>query len=128
MRTTVAAIDSVNLLLGNMTEAHAERYNLSEDGLTRFAQDFYAYALNKQGKQDSPLGSHVNPHTGGGHLEGGYLGFASVQYAHMPLPGESLVAFLSDGAFEEQRDQIVGLFDLSKLRQRRTFSQFLLSF
>ena len=99
----VAAIDSVNLLLGNMTEAHAERYNLSEDGLTRFAQDFYAYALNKQGKQDSPLGSHVNPHSGGGHLEGGYLGFASVQYAHMPLPGESLVAFLSDGAFEEQR-------------------------
>src|SRR5690606_39753695 len=24
-------------------------------------------------------------------------------YAHMPLPGESLVAFLSDGAAEEQR-------------------------
>src|SRR3546814_20657543 len=29
--------------------------------------------------------------------------FAEVQYVHMPLPGESLVAFLSDGAFEEQR-------------------------
>lgn len=99
----VAAIDSVNLLLGNMTAAHEERYDLSEDGLTRFAQDFYSYKLDGEGKQDSPLGSHVNPHTGGGHLEGGYLGFASVQYAHMPLPGESLVAFLSDGAFEEQR-------------------------
>tara|TARA_R110002072_G_scaffold107003_5_gene233292 strand:- start:241 stop:2490 length:2250 start_codon:yes stop_codon:yes gene_type:complete len=99
----VAAIDSVNLLLGNMTAEHAERYDLSEEGLTRFAQDFYSYKLGKEGKQDSPLGSHVNPHTGGGHLEGGYLGFASVQYAHMPLPGESLVAFLSDGAFEEQR-------------------------
>ena len=99
----VAAIDSVNLLLGNMTEEHAARYALSEDGLTRFARDFYSYSLNEDGKQDSPLGSHVNPHTGGGHLEGGYLGFASVQYAHMPLPGESLVAFLSDGAFEEQR-------------------------
>lgn len=99
----VAAIDSVNLLLGNMMQAHAERYTLSEKGLTRFAQDFYSYKLNSKGQQDSPLGSHVNPHTAGGHMEGGYLGFACVQYAHMPLPGERLVAFLSDGAFEEQR-------------------------
>ena len=67
----VAAIDSVNLLLDNMTAGHAERYNLSEGGLTRFAQDFYSYKLKKEGTQDSPLGSHVNPHTGGGHLEGG---------------------------------------------------------
>src|SRR5690554_8127760 len=51
----------------------------------------------------SPLGSHVNPHAAGGIIEGGYLGFAELQYAHMPLPGESLVAFLSDGAAEEQR-------------------------
>ncbi|MEH6563222.1 MAG: xylulose 5-phosphate 3-epimerase, partial [Marinobacter sp.] len=50
-----------------------------------------------------PLGSHVNPYTAGGIMEGGYLGFAELQYAHMPLPGESLVAFLSDGAAEEQR-------------------------
>jgi phosphoketolase len=35
--------------------------------------------------------------------EGGYLGFVQLQYMHMPLPGESLVTFLSDGAFEEQR-------------------------
>ncbi|WP_249322144.1 xylulose 5-phosphate 3-epimerase [Halomonas sp. PGE1] len=34
---------------------------------------------------------------------GGYLGFAGLQYVHMPLPGQHLVAFLSDGAFEEQR-------------------------
>jgi hypothetical protein len=33
----------------------------------------------------------------------GYLGFAELQYVHMPLPGEKLVVFLSDGAFEEQR-------------------------
>src|SRR5690554_7198709 len=51
----------------------------------------------------SPLGSHVNPHAAGGIIEGGYLGFAELQYAHMPLPGETLVAFLSDGAAEEQR-------------------------
>lgn len=36
-------------------------------------------------------------------VEGGYLGFVQLQYMHMPLPGESLVTFLSDGAFEEQR-------------------------
>jgi phosphoketolase len=99
----VAAIDSANLLLNNMNKSHAERYNISNEGLTRFARDFYSYKLNTKGKQDSPLGSHVNPHTAGGHMEGGYLGFASLQYAHMPLVGEKLVAFLSDGAFEEQR-------------------------
>lgn len=99
----VAAIDSVNLLVGNMTGAHAERYSLSDEGFTRFARDFYSYALNKAGKPDSPLGSHVNAHTAGGIIEGGYLGFAGLEYVHMPLPGERLVAFLSDGAWEEQK-------------------------
>ncbi|MBL0319134.1 MAG: xylulose 5-phosphate 3-epimerase [Alphaproteobacteria bacterium] len=99
----VSAIDSVNLLVGNMNAAHSDRYTLTDEGISRFTSDFYSYRLNEQGKQDSPLGSHVNPNTGGGMLEGGYLDFASVQYMHMPLPGESLVAFLSDGAFEEQR-------------------------
>lgn len=99
----VAAIDSVNLLLDNMTEAHRERYALSDQGLTRYVRDFYSCMLNAQGIQDTPLGSHINPNTAGGHMESGYLGFTEVQYAHMPLPGERLVAFLSDGAFEEQR-------------------------
>lgn len=99
----VAAIDSVNLLLDNMRPEHAERYSLSEEGLTRFVQDFYSYKLDEHGNQDSPLGSHVNINTAGGILEGGYLGFADLEYVHMPLPGERLVAFLSDGAFEEQR-------------------------
>jgi phosphoketolase len=99
----VAAIDSVNLLVDNMTKAHAERYDLTDAGLTRFARDFYSYKLNKDGKPDSPLGSHVNAHTAGGIMEGGYLGFAGLQYVHMPLPGERLVAFLSDGAWEEQK-------------------------
>jgi phosphoketolase len=100
---TVSAINSVNTLLGNMLPSHKQRYLLTEEGLRRFVRDFYSYKLNKYGKQDSPLGSHVNPNTAGGILEGGYLGFAQLQYAHMPLPGERLVAFLSDGAFEEQR-------------------------
>ncbi len=100
---TVAAIDSANLLLDNMTPAHAERYSLSDDGLTRYVRDFYSYALREDGRQESPLGSHVNAHTAGGMAEGGYLGFTELQYVHMPLPGERLVVFLSDGAFEEQR-------------------------
>ncbi len=99
----VAAIDSVNVLLNNMTPTHAERYNVSDEGLTRYVRDFYSYRLREDGEQDSPLGSHVNAHTAGGLAEGGYLGFAELQYIHMPLPGERLVVFLSDGAFEEQR-------------------------
>ncbi len=99
----VAAIDSVNLLVGNLTQAHAARYAVTDEGLTRYVRDFYAYRLDDRGKQDSPLGSHVNAHTAGGLAEGGYLGFAELQYVHMPLRGERLVTFLSDGAFEEQR-------------------------
>lgn len=99
----VAAVDSANLLVGNLTPAHAERYSLTDDGLTRYVGDFYSYRIGDDGRQDSPLGSHVNAHTAGGVSEGGYLGFAELQYVHMPLPGERLVAFLSDGAFEEQR-------------------------
>ena len=99
----VAAVDSLNLLVGNMTEAHAARYAVADEGLTRYVRDFYSYRLRENGRQDSPLGSHVNVHTAGGLAEGGYLGFAELQYVHMPLPGERLVAFLSDGAFEEQR-------------------------
>lgn len=99
----VAGIDACNLLIGNLSAVHAARYDLSEEGLTRFARDFYSYAIDPQGRPASPLGSHVGPHTAGGLSEGGYLGFAELQYVHMPLPGERLVVFLSDGAFEEQR-------------------------
>lgn len=99
----VAAIDSVNVLIDNMKKPHQERYNLTDESLTRYVQDFYSYKLNSEGIQDSPRGSHVNHNTAGGFLEGGYLGFASVQYVHVPLPHERLVAFLSDGAWEEQK-------------------------
>jgi len=99
----VAAIDATNLIVGNMLPEHAQRYGLSETGLTRFVRDFYSYAIRPDGHPESPLGSHVNASTAGGLIEGGYLGFAELQYVHMPLPGERLVVFLSDGAFEEQR-------------------------
>ncbi|SFR81507.1 Phosphoketolase [Marinobacter daqiaonensis] len=98
----VAAIDAVNVLLGNLQPEQAERYG-SAGGLDHLVADFYSFRQRPDGRTEAPLGSHVNPHTAGGILEGGYLGFAELQYVHMPLPGESLVAFLSDGAAEEQR-------------------------
>ena len=79
----VAAIDTVNLLLGNMRPRHAARYDVSDAGLSRFVSDFYSYALNEHGHQDSPLGSHVNVNTAGGVLEGGYLGFADILKRHL---------------------------------------------
>lgn len=100
---SVAGIEACNLLVGNMLPVQAARYDLSEAGLARFVGDFYSYAIGPDGRPQSPLGSHVGPNTAGGISEGGYLGFAELQYVHMPLPGERLVAFLSDGAFEEQR-------------------------
>ncbi|MVW76353.1 phosphoketolase family protein [Pseudomonas xionganensis] len=99
----VAAIEALNLLVANQHPEQARRYPFSEAGMSSLVSDFYSYAQNAQGQVSIPLGSHVNPHTAGGIAEGGYLGFAELQYSHMPLPGEKLVAFLSDGAAEEQR-------------------------
>jgi phosphoketolase len=99
----VAAIEAANALTGNLSEAQVGRYGWDEAGLNRLAADFYSYAIDPQGRPAQPLGSHVNVHTAGGLCEGGYLGFAEIEYVHMPLPGEKLVAMLSDGAFEEQR-------------------------
>ncbi|MPZ97988.1 MAG: xylulose 5-phosphate 3-epimerase [Dehalococcoidia bacterium] len=99
----VSAIDSVNLLLDNMLPEHAARYDVSDEGLTRYVQDFYSYRLGPDSLPASPLGSHMNQHTAGAMSEGGYLGFTELEYVHMPLPGQRLVVFLSDGAFEEQR-------------------------
>ncbi|MFC2991548.1 phosphoketolase family protein [Halomonas tibetensis] len=99
----VAAIDALNVMVDNMGPAHTERYALDDAGLTRLVNDFYRCAVDPDGFPISPLGSHINAHTAGGTGEGGYLGFAGLQYVHMPLPNQHLVAFLSDGAFEEQR-------------------------
>jgi phosphoketolase len=99
----VAAIEALNLLVANQHPEQAERYPCNEAGLSQLVADFYSYGQNPEGQVSAPLGSHVSPHTAGGIAEGGYLGFAELQYAHLPLPGEKLVAFLSDGAAEEQR-------------------------
>ena len=100
---SVAAIEALNVLLGNMHPEQQQAYGNGIEGINRLLNDFYGYAITPDGSMAAPLGSHVNPHTAGGIIEGGYLGFAELQYAHMPLPGEKLVAFLSDGAAEEQR-------------------------
>jgi phosphoketolase len=99
----VAAIEAVNALTGDVSPSQQGRYDRTEKGLSNLAADFYSYAIDAEGRSAVPVGSHAGPNTAGAISEGGYLGFAEVQYAHMPLPGESLVAFLSDGAFEEQR-------------------------
>ena len=99
----VAAIEALNVLTANLQPEQARRYSIDAAGLERLVQDFYSYAQAPDGSVAAPLGSHVNPHTAGGIAEGGYLGFAELQYAHLRLPGETLVAFLSDGAAEEQR-------------------------
>ncbi len=99
----VAAIDAVNILMRNLEPEQDERYPRSDQGLSRLCQDFYSYEIGANGRPIAPLGSHVNVYTAGGISEGGYLGFAGLQYVHMPLPGQELVSFLSDGAFEEQR-------------------------
>jgi phosphoketolase len=99
----VAAVEALNLLTANQHPEQAARYGCDEGGMSRLVADFYSYAQAPDGAPGVPLGSHVNPHTAGGIAEGGYLGFAELQYCHLPLPGEKLVAFLSDGAAEEQR-------------------------
>jgi phosphoketolase len=99
----VAAIEAINTLTGDLSPTQQGRYDRSAAGLARLIGDFYSYAIDAQGLPAVPLGSHAGPHTAGAVCEGGYLGFAGLQYVHMPLPGERLVAFLSDGAFEEQR-------------------------
>jgi phosphoketolase len=99
----VAAIEAVNILTRNLTPKQAERYAWTGEGLTNLVTDFYGYAIDPAGRPAGLVGSHVNANTAGGISEGGYLGFAEVEYVHMPLKNERLVAFLSDGAFEEQR-------------------------
>ncbi|QJR81670.1 xylulose 5-phosphate 3-epimerase [Alteromonas pelagimontana] len=99
----VAAIEAVNAITGNQYDEKAQLYSPDEEGLSQLCYDFYRYELGSDGKQVSRVGSHVNVHTAGGIVEGGYLGFTELQYVHMPLPGQELVTFMSDGAFEEQR-------------------------
>lgn len=99
----VAAIDAIQILTGTALPERRTQYPLTDQGLSAMVSDFYKYRIGADRRPVSTLGSHVNAYTSGARIEGGYLGFAGLQYVHQPLPGERLVAFLSDGAFEEQR-------------------------
>lgn len=99
----VAAIDAIQILTGTALPERRRQYPLTDEGLSAMTSDFYAYRIGADRRPVSTLGSHVNAYTAGARMEGGYLGFAGLQYVHQPVPGERLVAFLSDGAFEEQR-------------------------
>src|SRR3546814_4501959 len=94
----VAAIDALNVLVGNMTDRHAERYDRTDEGLSRLVSDFYAYILTPDGTPASPLSCHVNAHTAGRELERCYLGLAELQSVHAPLKAAPLVAFTSAGS------------------------------
>jgi len=82
----VSAIDSLNLVLDNMSQAHAERYALTDDGLTRYVQDFYAYRLNANGRQDSPLAVMSMPIRLEGWLKGGISVSSSCSMSTCPCP------------------------------------------
>lgn len=94
----VAALDAVNVLVRNTSAAFAARYTQSDAGWSRLCADFYALPVASDGGSQSLRGSHA-----GAHTEGGYLGCAGLQYVHMPLPGQKLVALLSEDGFEAQR-------------------------
>ena len=98
----VAAIEAVNALTGDVSPRQRGRYDRSAEGLSRLVADFYCYAIDADGRPAVPLGSHAGPDTAGAVSEGGYLGFAGLQYVHMPLRARA-GRLLSDGAFEEQR-------------------------
>lgn len=49
-RHCVAAIEAVNVLVGNMSSAQKARYSRSEEGLTRLSSDFYSYAIAPAGR------------------------------------------------------------------------------
>ena len=100
---SVAAIDAVNVLVRNLEPEQDQRYPLTDEGLSRLCQDFYSDQVAADGKSAPPLGVHDSVFCAGCVGDGAYPGMAELQFVHMPLPGQELVAFLSDVAFEQQR-------------------------
>ena len=110
----VAAIDALNVLVGNMTDRHAERYDRTGEGLSRFVSDFYDYTLNPDGTPASPLGSHVNAHTAGG---GKFLGILQVKKRQPSDEGrQGQAALIALATYSELKniilvDEDVDIFD-----------------
>lgn len=99
----VAAVDTVNVLLRNLEPEQDERYPLTDVGLSQLCQDFHRSKVAADGKSVAPLGIYDGVFSAGCVGDGAYPGMAELQFVHMPLPGQELVAFLGDVAFEEQR-------------------------
>jgi phosphoketolase len=91
-----AAIDAVNALTGDDISARQKgRHARTRAGLSKRVADCCYHAIGRDGRPAAAVGSHAGPDTAGVACEGGYLGSAEFQYIHMPLRGESLVAFFS---------------------------------
>lgn len=99
----IAAIDAVNVMVRNLEPEQDKRYPRTDAGLSRLCRDFYSYQVAADGKAAAPLGVHDSVFSAGCVGGGAYPGMAELQFVHMPLPGQELVAFLSDVAFEGQR-------------------------
>src|SRR5699024_3503782 len=58
---SVAAIEALNVLLGNLHPEQEQAYSDGEEGINRLLNDFYSYEISADGSMAAPLGSHVNP-------------------------------------------------------------------
>lgn len=95
-----AAVEAVNALTDNQYPEQQACYQGAE-GWSRLVADFSSHQ-DSRGRSDVPVGTHVSAHTAGAILEGSYPGDAELQLVHLPLPGESLVAFVSAEDMEAQ--------------------------
>ena len=97
-----AAIDAINVLTRNLDDEQLQRYPLTEAGLTQLCCDYSSFEVAPDGRPAAPVGSRLSAMTAGNASPGGCPGNADLQYVHMPLPGQELVALLSTSAFQSQ--------------------------
>jgi phosphoketolase len=92
------AIEVVNLLTGNLNEAQQKRYSLDEQGLNRFALDFFpaSEGAASQGGGAAELAPGV--------IEAICPQGSFYYYPHAPLKGERLVVFLGSEALDHDED------------------------
>ena len=98
-----AAIEAVNALTGDVSFRQKGRYGSTQAGLSNLVADYCSCAIAADGLPSAPIGCAAGADTAGAVSGGGDPGFTESQYVHMPLCGESLVAFLSEDAFDDQR-------------------------
>jgi phosphoketolase len=98
------AIEAVNTLTGDVSYGPKGRYNNTQAGLSRLVADCSSRAFATDGRPSAAVGGSAGADTAGAGSEGGETESPTdLQYVHMPLRGESLVAFLGDDASDGQR-------------------------